>query len=73
MDGAQTPSSARPKLPLPALDDRLSAAHLARLVAELVNEHLELVRIRAADTEARAGPPYDPRPMVRARPRILED
>ena len=57
---------------VPALDDRLSATHLARLVAELVNEHLELVRIRAADTEARAEPPYDPRPMVRAT-RNLED
>ena len=48
----------------PALNDRLPAVHLARLVAELVDEHLELVRIRAADAEARGGPPYDPRLMA---------
>jgi resuscitation-promoting factor RpfB len=52
-------------LSLPALDDRLPAADLARLVAELVNEHLDLVRIRAADTEAPAGLTDDPRLMVR--------
>jgi uncharacterized protein YabE (DUF348 family)/transposase len=45
-------------------DHRLPAEHLARLIAELVDEHLELVRIRAAYTEARGGPPYDPRLMA---------
>ena len=48
----------------PALNDRLPAEHLARLVAELVDEHLDLVRIRCAYTEARGGLPYDPRLMA---------
>ena len=39
-----------------ALNDRLPAEHLARLVAELVDEH--------AYTEARGGLPYDPRLMA---------
>ena len=46
------------------VNDRLPAEHLARLVAELVDEHLDLVRIRRAYTEARGGPPYDPRLMA---------
>jgi uncharacterized protein YabE (DUF348 family) len=37
---------------------------LARLVAELVDEHLDLVRSRGADDKARGGPPYDPRLMA---------
>ncbi len=45
-------------------NDRLPANHFARLVAELVDEHLDLVRIRGADDEARGGPPYDPRLMA---------
>ena len=81
MDSAQTPSSARPKLPAeqdvpcvrpdhrlsvpPAPNDRLSAEHLAWLIAALVDGHLDLARIRVADTEAQDGPPYDPRLMVR--------
>ena len=32
----------------PSLDDWLPDAHLARFVAELVEEHLDLSRIRAA-------------------------
>jgi resuscitation-promoting factor RpfB len=48
----------------PSLDDWLPAEHPARLIAELVDEHLDLVRIRAAYTEGRAAPPYDPRLMV---------
>jgi resuscitation-promoting factor RpfB len=48
----------------PTLNDRLPAQHLARLIAELVDEHLELVRARAAYTEARGGPSYDPRLMA---------
>ena len=47
------------------LDDWLPAEHLARFLAELVDEHLDLSRIRAAYTEGRGGPPYDPRLMVR--------
>ena len=43
----------------------MPAEHLARFLAELVDEHLDLSRIRAAYTEGRGGPPYDPRLMVR--------
>jgi transposase len=49
----------------PSLDDWLPAEHLARFIAELVDEHLDLSRIRAAYTEGRGAPPYDPRLMVR--------
>ncbi len=48
----------------PACNDRLPAEHLARLVAELVDEHLDHVRSRRAYTEARGGWPYDPRLMA---------
>ena len=50
---------------LPSLDDWLPAEHLARLIAELVDEHLDLVPIRAAYTAGRAAPHCDPRLMVR--------
>jgi hypothetical protein len=43
----------------------LPAEHLARFVAELVDEHLDLSRIRTAYTEGRGAPPFDPRLMVR--------
>ena len=49
----------------PSLDDWLPDEHLARFVADLVDEHLDLSRIHAAYTETRGGPPYDPRLMVR--------
>jgi transposase len=49
----------------PSLDEWLPAGHLARFVAELVDEHLDLSRILAAFTEGRGGPPYDPRLMLR--------
>jgi len=49
----------------PSLDEWLPAEHLARFIAELVDEHLDLSRIHAAYTEGRGGPPYDPRLMVR--------
>jgi transposase len=49
----------------PSLDEWLPADHLARFVADLVDEHLDLSRIRSAYTETRGGPPYDPRLMVR--------
>jgi resuscitation-promoting factor RpfB len=48
----------------PARNDRLPAEHLARLVAELVDEHLDHVRSRRAYTEVRGGWPYDPRLMA---------
>jgi transposase len=49
----------------PSLDDWLPTEHLARFIAELVDEHLDLSRIHGAYTEVRGGPPYDPRLMVR--------
>jgi transposase len=49
----------------PSLDDWLPAEHVARFIADLVDEHLDLSRIHAAYTEVRGGPPYDPRLMVR--------
>jgi uncharacterized protein YabE (DUF348 family)/transposase len=49
----------------PSLDDWLTAERLARLIAELVDEHLDLRPIRAAYTAGRAAPPCDPRLMVR--------
>jgi uncharacterized protein YabE (DUF348 family)/transposase len=52
-------------LSLPSLNDWLPAEHLAQLIAELVDEHVDLVPIRAAYAEGRATPPDDPRLMVR--------
>jgi transposase len=49
----------------PSLDDWLPAEHLVRFIAEIVDEHLDLTRIRAAYAEGRGAPPYDPRLMVR--------
>lgn len=49
----------------PSLDDWLPEEHLARFIADLVDEHLDLSRIHGAYTEGRGGPPYDPRLMVR--------
>ena len=50
---------------MPSLNDWLPAEHLAQLIAELVDEHVDLVPIRAAHAEGRAAPPDDPRLMVR--------
>ncbi len=49
----------------PSLNEWLPCDHLARFVAELVDEHLDLSRIHQAFTEGRGAPPYDPRLMVR--------
>jgi transposase len=49
----------------PSLDEWLPAEHMARFIAELVDEHLDLSRILAGYTEGRGAPPYDPRLMVR--------
>jgi len=49
----------------PSLDEWLSADHMARFIAELVDEHLDLSRIYAVYTEGRGAPPFDPRLMVR--------
>ncbi|WP_079161861.1 IS1182 family transposase [Streptomyces fodineus] len=49
----------------PSLDDWLPEDHLARFVADLVDEVLDLSPILANYTEKRGYPPYDPRLMVR--------
>lgn len=49
----------------PSLDDWLPQDHLARFVADLVDDVLDLAAIRADYTEKRGYPPYDPRLMVR--------
>ncbi|NMR21582.1 IS1182 family transposase [Cellulomonas fimi] len=49
----------------PSLDEWLPTEHLARFVADLVDEHLDLSRIYASYREGRGAPPYDPRLMVR--------
>ncbi len=49
----------------PSLDDWLPAEHLARFIAELVAEHLDLSRVYASHRQVKGAPPYDPRLMVR--------
>ncbi len=49
----------------PSLNEWLPEGHLARFVAELVDEVLDLGPIVASYTEKREFPPYDPRLMVR--------
>lgn len=49
----------------PSLDDWLPEGHLARFVAELVDEVLDLGPVLTSYTEKRGQPPYDPRLMVR--------
>lgn len=49
----------------PSLDDWLPAEHLARFIAELVEEHLDLTRMYASHQQIKGAPPYDPRLMVR--------
>jgi transposase len=49
----------------PSLDDWLPQDHLARFVADLVDDVLDLSSIRADYTEKRGHPPYDPRLMLR--------
>ncbi|WP_370360735.1 IS1182 family transposase [Catenulispora sp. MAP12-49] len=49
----------------PSLDDWLPEGHLARFVADLVDEVLDLSPILAGYIEKRGQPPYDPRLMVR--------
>ena len=64
----KTPRAFNPRqvllLPL-SLDDWLPEGHLARFVADLVDEVLDLSAILADYTEKRGFPPYDPRLMVR--------
>jgi transposase len=49
----------------PSLDEWLPDGHLARFVAELVGEALDLSAVYADYTEVRGYPPYEPRLMVR--------
>lgn len=52
-------------LPPPSLDDWLPEGHLARFVADLVDDVLDLGPALADYTEKRGYPPYDPRLMLR--------
>ena len=49
----------------PSLDDWLPEGHLARFVAELVDEVLDLSPVLAGYTDKSGFPPYDPRLMLR--------
>ncbi|MET8331793.1 IS1182 family transposase [Streptomyces sp. NPDC005181] len=49
----------------PSLDDWLPQDHLARFVADLVDDVLDLTAIRSDYTEKRGYPPYDPRLTLR--------
>ena len=49
----------------PSLDEWLPQEHLARFIADLVDEHLDLSGFYAGYNEGRGGPPFDPRLMVR--------
>jgi len=49
----------------PSLDDWLPQEHIARFIADLVDEHLDLSAFYADYTEGRGAPPFDPQLMVR--------
>lgn len=49
----------------PSLDDWLPEDHLARFVADLVDEVFDLAPVLADYTDKRGYPPYDPRLMLR--------
>ncbi|WP_449455869.1 IS1182 family transposase [Streptomyces dangxiongensis] len=49
----------------PSLNDWLPEGHLARFVADLVDEVLDLSPVLADYTDKRGYPPYDPRLMLR--------
>jgi uncharacterized protein YabE (DUF348 family)/transposase len=49
----------------PSLDDWLPAEHPARLIAELVDERVDLLPIQAVYDAGHAAPPHDPQLMVR--------
>ena len=49
----------------PSLDEWLPQNHLARFIADLVDEHLVLSAFYADYKEGRGAPPFDPRLMVR--------
>lgn len=49
----------------PSLDEWLPGNHLARFIADLVAEELDLSRFYASYAKTKGQPPYDPRLMVR--------
>lgn len=49
----------------PSLDEWLPEGHLARFIAELVANELDLDRFYASYRKAKGQPPYDPRLMLR--------
>ena len=49
----------------PSLDEWLPQEHLARFIADVVDEHLDLSAFYADYCEGRGAPPFDPRLMVR--------
>ena len=49
----------------PSLDEWLPEGHLARCIAELVDNELDLSRFYASHKKAKGQPPYDPRLMLR--------
>jgi len=49
----------------PSLDEWLPQNHLARFIADVVDEHLDLSVFYADYKEGRGAPPFDPRLMVR--------
>jgi hypothetical protein len=49
----------------PSVDDWLPQEHLARFIADLVDEHLDLSVLYADYREGRGAPPFNPRLMVR--------
>ena len=49
----------------PSLDEWLPQDHLARFIADVVDEHLDLSAFYADYREGRGAPPFDPRLMVR--------
>ncbi|MDQ6751855.1 MAG: transposase, partial [Actinomycetota bacterium] len=49
----------------PSLDEWLPQNHLARFIAEIVSEELDLSRFYDSYAKAKGQPPYDPRLMIR--------
>lgn len=49
----------------PSLDEWLPEGHLARFIAELIENELDLGRFYASYAKAKGQPPYDPRLMLR--------
>ena len=49
----------------PSLDEWLPQDHLARFIADLVDEHLEVSAFHASYRQRRGAAPFDPRLMVR--------